>query len=66
VGVEVCVKAEHAESQRHLERLQRAYLPDAEVATVGGTGELAAHAGAVTVLDLQARGRLASFAVCLA
>ncbi len=43
------------EGQRHLERLTRAYLPDAAVCSVGPPGEVAQHAGAIAVLDLQAR-----------
>jgi len=39
--------------QRHLETLQRAYLPDARVASVGPPGELRGAAGALRVLDLQ-------------
>jgi len=55
VAVELCVKPELMAGQRHLERLTAAYLPDAAVATVGPPGELAAAAGGITVLDLQAR-----------
>ena len=43
------------EGQRHLDKLVRAYLPDAGVSSVGAPGEVAQAAGAITVLDLQAR-----------
>jgi hypothetical protein len=55
VAVELCMKERLVEEQRQLGRLQRAYLPDAGVATVGDPGEVAAAAGNITVLDLQAR-----------
>lgn len=53
IAVELCVKEELMEGQRHLERLVAAYLPDALVSSVGPPGELAACAGAIAVLDLQ-------------
>lgn len=45
------------EGQRHLGKLVRAYLPDAGVSSVGPPGEVAQAAGAITVLDLQARAQ---------
>ena len=55
VAVELCMKERLVEEQRQLDRLTRAYLPDAGVSTVGDPGEVAAAAGNITVLDLQAR-----------
>ena len=55
IVVELCMKDELMAGQRNLAKLTRAYLPDAAVATVGPPGELATQAGAITVLDLQAR-----------
>ena len=49
------MKEELMEGQRHLDKLMRAYLPDAGVSSVGAPGEVAQAAGAITVLDLQAR-----------
>jgi hypothetical protein len=46
--------------QRCLDRLARAYLPDAAVSSVGPPGEVAQRAGGITVLDLQARARAAA------
>ncbi len=55
VAVELCMKDELVEGQRHLDRLTRAYLPDAGVSSAGPRGEVAAQAGSITVLDLQVR-----------
>jgi len=60
VVVELCMKDELVEGQRHLDRLTRAYLPDAGVNSIGPRGDLAAHAGNITVLDLQVRGAAAA------
>jgi hypothetical protein len=49
------MKEELMAGQRHLDKLTRVYLPDAGVASVGPPGEVAQRAGAVAVLDLQAR-----------
>ena len=49
------MKEELMEGQRHLDKLVRAYLPDAGVSSVGASGEVAQAAGAITVLDLQVR-----------
>jgi hypothetical protein len=57
------MKEELMAGQRNLEKLTRVYLPDAGVASVGPQGEVAQRAGAVAVLDLQAR-RSASAARC--
>ena len=54
VEVQLCVKEELMAGQRQLGSLAAAYLPDAAVASVGPPGQLAAAAGSVTVLDLQA------------
>lgn len=57
IVVELCMKEELMEGQRHLGKLVRAYLPDAGVSSVGPPGEVAQAAGAITVLDLQARAQ---------
>ncbi len=58
--VELCMKEELMAGQRCLDRLARAYLPDAAVSSVGPPGEVAQRAGGITVLDLQARARAAA------
>ena len=55
IVVELCMKEELMEGQRHLGKLVRAYLPDAGVSSVGPPGDVAQGAGAISVLDLQAR-----------
>jgi len=60
IVVELCMKEELMAGQRHLGRLVRAYLPDAGVSSVGPPGALALAAGAITVLDLQARAQPAA------
>ena len=55
VTVEVHVNEKATAKQRDLGQLTHAYLPDAGVSSVGPAGEVARHAGAITVLDLQVR-----------
>ena len=63
IAVELCMKEELMAGQRQLERLARAYLPDAAVCSVGPPGEVAQRAGAIAVLDLQVRMGVAT-ALC--
>lgn len=66
VEVELVMKAELMEGQRHLDHLKRAYLPDAPVATAGPRGELGSHAQALEVLDLQVRAASKKPSLCSA
>lgn len=61
IAVELCMKERLVEEQRRLDRLIRAYLPDAGITSVGAPGEVAQAAGCITVLDLQARGSIVMY-----